>query len=67
MKTALEKEFDEAMLDIYREAQKIGYNARLFAGMVVNDGGVATAKRLIDSQKVSDGFTALWERKRLDR
>jgi len=34
--------------------------------MVHEDGGLATARYLIHAPQVSDGYTALWERKRLD-
>jgi hypothetical protein len=59
--------FDEAMLNIYRQAlSEAGYKATRFLTMVNEDGGLATAKYLIHSSQVSDGYTALWERKRLD-
>ena len=63
----LEKEFHEAMLEIYRKAKKeASYNAQRFLQMVVDHGGIQTAKMLIHSDTVSDGYTALWERGRLD-
>lgn len=34
--------------------------------MVEKQGGVATAKQLINKPKVSQGFTRLWEERRLD-
>jgi hypothetical protein len=34
--------------------------------MVVDMGGLATARYLLQADKVSDGYTALWERGRLD-
>jgi hypothetical protein len=60
-------EFHEAMLEIYRRAQsEAGYPATRFLSMVSRDGGYETARYLIHSPKVSDGYTALWELKRLD-
>src|SRR5258706_16365604 len=60
-------EFDEAMHDIYRRALKeAGYKASIFLDMLFKHGGLETARRLINSQKVSDGYTALWDRGRLD-
>jgi len=60
-------EFHEAMLNIYRQAKsEAKYNAQRFLQMVVDHGGVETAKMLIHSENVSDGYTALWERGRLD-
>ena len=34
--------------------------------MISEVGGLEAAKRLLHATHVSDGFTALWERKRLD-
>lgn len=63
----LESQFDAAMFDIYRRAKaEAGYNARIFAGMVADRGGLATAKYLINSSQPSDGYTHLYERGRLD-
>jgi hypothetical protein len=67
MPTELEKEFDTAMINIYKKAkEETGYNAKIFIQMVATDGGLITAKRLINSNTISDGYTALWERNRLD-
>ena len=67
MSSALESEFDEEMLNVYRRAKsEAGYNAQRFLQMVVDHGGVSAARILIRSDSVSDGFTALWERNRLD-
>jgi hypothetical protein len=63
----LAKEFDEAMHSIYRRAlAEAGYKASIFLNMLFEHDGVETARRLIHSSKVSDGYTALWERGRLD-
>jgi hypothetical protein len=63
----LAEEFDEAMHDIYRRAlSEAGYKASIFHNMLFEHRGVETARRLIHSPKVSDGYTALWERRRLD-
>jgi len=62
-----ERQFNEAMLDIYRRAKaEAGYNATRFLGMVVERGGCETARYLLRSETVSEGYTALWERNRLD-
>ena len=67
MPTKLEREFDEAMLTVYRRAKnEAGYEARIFIGMVVDKGGLRTAQYLLDTPTVSNGYTALWRRKRLD-
>ncbi|MFO7285414.1 MAG: hypothetical protein LOD94_06340 [Gammaproteobacteria bacterium] len=63
----VESGFNEAMLDIYRRAKsEAGYTASAFLKMVVEHGGVEAARMLIHSQRVSSGYTELWERGRLD-
>jgi len=67
MTDPIELQFHEAMLDIYRRAKsEAKYNAIRFLQMVTDHGGVRTARILINSANVSEGYTALWERKRLD-
>jgi hypothetical protein len=64
---ALVAQFDDAMLDVYRRAKlEVGYNATRFLEMVTSDGGLATARKLLGSPTVSDGFTALWAAGRQD-
>jgi hypothetical protein len=60
-------EFDDAMHGIYHRAlSEAGYKASIFLNMLFDHRGVETARRLIHSPTISDGYTALWERKRLD-
>lgn len=67
MLSALEAEFHDAMLDIYRRAKsEAHYTATRFLGMVVEQGGLRTAQYLIHAPNVSDGYTALWERGKLE-
>lgn len=67
MSQPLELEFHEAMLAIYRRAKsEAKYNAIRFLQMVADHGGLETAHMLINSSTVSEGYTALWERRRLD-
>lgn len=67
MSTALENEFNAAMLNIYDRAKsEAGYNATRYLHMVGENGGLETARYLIHSKNVSDGYTSLWERGRLD-
>ena len=54
------------MHQLYLEAKAAGYNATYFLRMLNEIGGVATAKKLVASTQPSDGFTKLWEMKRLD-
>lgn len=59
--------FDVAMFDIYRRAKsEAGYTASVFFNMLMQNGGLATAKFLVNSRDVSTGYTSLYERGRLD-
>ncbi len=59
--------FHAAMVDVYRRAKdEAGYNATRFLRMVEEKGGYETARTLLYAGTVSEGYTALWERKRLD-
>ncbi|MEU6795030.1 caspase family protein [Nonomuraea wenchangensis] len=63
----LEREFDAAMVEVYRRAKtEARYTATYFLEMLNQRGGLATARHLLNASRVSDGFTALWERGRLD-
>lgn len=67
MTTNKEMKFHGAMLDIYRRAlNECDYNATRFLCMLTEHHGVLTAKILINSKHVSEGYAALWEKKRLD-
>lgn len=67
MPEPLEIEFHEAMHDIYRRGKsEEKYNAQRFLQMVIDYGGIHAARMLIDSDTVSDGYAALWEKDRLD-
>lgn len=64
---SLEETFDEAMLSIYRQAKKeCNYKASAFLDMVVTMGGVATAKKLLSSDRLQSGLYELWRCDRLD-
>jgi hypothetical protein len=59
--------FDDAMVAIYTRARdETGYVATYFIQMVSELGGLETARQLLRSDAPSEGFTALWEKKRLD-
>lgn len=65
--TNIEREFDIAMMDIYHRAKyEAGYNATRYLQMLQEHRGLETAKILLHASHVSDGYTALWERGRLD-
>ena len=64
---ALVADFDREMERIYQRAHaEAKYNARRFLKMLDDHRGLETARILLHSSKVSDGYTALWERGRLD-
>ena len=63
----LNRKLNAAMFDLYRRIKaETKYNATAFLQMMSDRGGVATAKALINSPKISDGYAALIERGRLD-
>lgn len=63
----IKKRFDLAMYELYRRARvEAHYNALRYLHMLDSNGGLATARTLINSSTVSEGYSALWERKRLD-
>lgn len=65
-KNQLIKHFHKAMLKIYDESKVIGYTPSKFRQMVTNEGGLNTAKKLINSKQLSDGFAELAHLNRLD-
>src|ERR1022692_1080580 len=60
-------DFEQAMKDIYVRAKaEANYTASYFIGMLSTYGGLGTAQRLLVPSEVHSGFTALYERGRLD-
>lgn len=60
-------EFDQEMLSIYQRAlSEADYKASRFLAILSDHGGLETARILIHSSTVSEGYAALWERKRLN-
>ena len=51
-------------MQVYVRAKQAGYVATRFYQMLIEHGGVETARRLLP--QMSDGFTELWQRNRLD-
>lgn len=67
VKEGLAKAFDKEMMSIYHRAKsEANYTPTLFLNMLSTHGGLETARRLVHSKTPSDGYTALWERGRLD-
>lgn len=67
MNKELEARFDQAMMDVYSRAlNECDYKATRFLHMLHEHRGIETARILLHASKVSEGYVALWERKRLD-
>lgn len=67
MDKPLEIRFHDTMVGVYRRARsEAGYNAHRFILMLGERGGLETARHLLHAPAVSEGYTALWERGRLD-
>ena len=67
MSKELEERFDAAMMDVYRRAKaEAGYNLTRYCQMLTEHRGLETARILLHAATVSEGYTALWERGRLD-
>lgn len=67
MESDLESRFDKAMMDIYvRAKNEVGYNATRYLQMLHENRGIVTARILVLAEHPSDGYSALWERQRLD-
>ncbi len=67
MKHSLEERFHDEMMGLYHRALEMAnYRARYFLTMVVEHGGLETARILIRAENVSDGFTRHWERGNLE-
>ena len=65
--SALEREFDDAMMGIYTHAKRqCNYNARVYFDMLSQYRGLETARRLLATQDVQYGFTEVWLAGRLD-
>jgi hypothetical protein len=65
--SSTEQEFAHRMIDTYRRAvSEAGYNATYFRSMLAQLGPLEAARKLLGAPAVSDGFAALWERKRMD-
>jgi hypothetical protein len=63
----LKDRFNLAMYDIYRRAKnEAKYNATRYLHMLDAHGGINTAHLLINSPTVSEGYTSLYLKGRLD-
>lgn len=56
----LEKEFYDAVMEDIKILMTKGYKPTIFLEMISNYGAIESAKKLINSQKPSEGYTKLW-------
>lgn len=67
MSDNLEDQFHKAMIDVYQNALRdCTQRAAYFLQMVGRQGGVETAKKLLQSNDIEHGSTAVWKCGRLD-
>lgn len=66
MMKPIERDFHDAMRSIAEQSEAAGYRPSVFLQMLSRLGGLETAKRLINSPGVSDGYTRLWQMGRLE-
>jgi hypothetical protein len=67
MSISLNDRFNLAMYDLYKKAKiEVKYSAIRYLHMLDANGGVETARILINSPTVSEGYSKLWELGRLD-
>ena len=63
----LTDEFNQRMQELYQSGKREArFSGTLFGELLKEHGGIETARRFIHSVDYAPGFTALWERKRLD-
>lgn len=65
META-ERKFRDFLRDTISECRTIGYSPNRFAGMINQSNPFDAVRSLLSGRSVSEGFTTLWEKKRLD-
>lgn len=58
--------FHRNMIQVYENAKDQDYFATYFKGMLDQNGGVETAKRLLSKSQPQTGLFRLWELKMLD-
>ncbi|MDR2686021.1 MAG: hypothetical protein LBB23_04615 [Rickettsiales bacterium] len=66
MSTPLERRFEQRIQRTIQDSKETGYVPTIFSRMVSEHGAVEACKRLVNDSKFSEGYTKLWELKRLD-
>ncbi len=54
-----ELQFNERMNRLCAQWREVGYHANYFQRMLEEHGGLETARRLLNDQRIQDGFTNL--------
>lgn len=66
MDNQLENAFHDEMIGVYERARtECRYTATRFKQMITDHGGLAAAKMLLASPRLSEGLTRLWQENRL--
>ena len=64
---SIEDDFNQAMVEIYKTAvSDCNYRAKAFLSMVIEMGGLQTAKKLLSTTDIQSGLYELFECGRLD-
>src|SRR4051794_21828562 len=64
--TELERALYDALMDATRQCQRLRYNPTYTLRMIDRLGHVGACKRILGDPEVVEGFTRLWELRRLD-
>ena len=59
-------QLEAAMHEICRESRRLGYVPTRFLQLLNEQGALGTAHQLLPSDQYHDGFTRLWDLRRLD-
>ena len=58
---SIEMKFQQRLNDAIEEMISYGYKPQIFITMCNEEGAVNASKDVINSEKITDGFTRLWE------
>jgi hypothetical protein len=59
-------DFEKRISSAMREMSNLKYKPKAFMAMVAEFGAVNAVKKVVNSNDITEGFTRLWELKRLD-
>lgn len=67
MSADIERRFEETILETCRRTLKeTGHRTTRFLQMFHDIGGLRTVQELLATERVTEGYIAMWEKKRLD-